>query len=37
MENLPNYRIGNDLPISFFVEINKGGLLLTDANTTVLG
>lgn len=34
--HIPNYRIGNDLPISFFVEINKGGMLLSDANTTIL-
>lgn len=34
--NLPNIRIGNDLPISFFVEINSGGTLLTTDNTTIL-
>jgi len=36
MTTIPNYRIGNDLPISFFVEINKGGTLLTPENTTII-
>ena len=33
---IPNYRIGNDIPISFFVDINKGGTELTASNTTVI-
>ena len=36
MNTVPYYRIGNDLPISFFVEINKGGMLLSPENTTII-